>query len=237
MGCLGASFCRLPRPRALTDTAALLGEPRKAPTSQGSCDTGQAGPFLVEALTWVGEPPPDSGSPGGARSARVVSLLRGRAQCGSLRRFRGKRQRNQGAGTRCQRGGEEAKLPSSSSPVSCSRFSKPLRGVSRRGSFLPTALSTSVPRGCAVSCRQSRGSPDPFLPLGARVHRREASTRDSRARPVKPPSARSSQKPARGWQRCAARHEASKGVLRALVPGVTGALGAVVDSMSSRRIQ
>jgi hypothetical protein len=40
-----------------------------------------------------------------ARSFCVASLLRNRARCGSLRRFRGKRQRNQGAGTRCQRGG------------------------------------------------------------------------------------------------------------------------------------
>ncbi len=40
-----------------------------------------------------------------ARSARVASLLRARAQCGSLRRFRGKTQRNPGVGTRCQRGG------------------------------------------------------------------------------------------------------------------------------------
>jgi hypothetical protein len=39
------------------------------------------------------------------RSGRVASLLRGRAQCGSLRRFRGKAQRNPWAGTRCQRGG------------------------------------------------------------------------------------------------------------------------------------
>jgi hypothetical protein len=53
----------------------------------------------------MGWSPPDSGSPGGARSARVASLLRGRAQCGSLRRFRGKTQRNPGVGTRCQRGG------------------------------------------------------------------------------------------------------------------------------------
>ncbi len=36
---------------------------------------------------------------------RVASVLRGRAQCGSLRRFRGKVQRNPEVGTRCQRGG------------------------------------------------------------------------------------------------------------------------------------
>ena len=40
---------------------------------------------------------------GGARSARVASLLRNRARCGSLRRFRWKTQRNPGVGTRCQR--------------------------------------------------------------------------------------------------------------------------------------
>jgi len=74
---------------------------------------------------------PDSGFPGGARSARVASLLRGRVQCGSLRRFRGKRQRNQEAGTRCQRGGRRfaAELRSASARArGATRVGSPDRG-------------------------------------------------------------------------------------------------------------
>jgi hypothetical protein len=99
-----ASHGSLLKVNHLSASAALRGEPRKPPVSQGSCDhpTNARSTCRDPRMGWC---PPDSGSPGGARSARVASPLRGRARCGSLRRFRGKTQRNPGVGTRCQRGG------------------------------------------------------------------------------------------------------------------------------------
>jgi hypothetical protein len=79
-----------------------------------------------------------------ARSPCVASLLRMRVQCGFLRRFCEKTQRDQGVGTRCQRGvaGSRpsfARLAQSgrsppASPVSCSRKSERPRPV-RSGAF------------------------------------------------------------------------------------------------------